>query len=249
MKSPPTFLRGAFRSVLRFALQDSNAASAARDESRQCRAWYLFLLAPRMLLFRKGRGGLIPKNPLHERFRQFTSGEWVGLLHDSKVAAEEVLESRCRRRGTRIDSVERRAERAQALVALGEISSGRESLPDHLMDRQLAMEHELDRDWFLKTLRCARRDAAGGPSGVTAEHLRPILDSARDSELLWEFAQSFEKSWDASPRCANHWVGFWGSWLGMCFVASYHARLHNRSIPPLKGDSAIPVCSHHKSWS
>ena len=36
--------------------------------------------------------------------------------------------SKCRRHRTRTDSVERRAERAQALVALGEISSGRAAL-------------------------------------------------------------------------------------------------------------------------
>ena len=50
---------------------------------------------------------------------------------------------------------------------------------------------ELDRDKFLKNLRCSRRGAAAGPTGMTAEHLRPLLDFARDSELLWDLAQSF----------------------------------------------------------
>ena len=54
-------------------------------------------------------------------------------------------------------------------------------------NHQLALEFELDRDRFLKNLRCARRGAAAGPSGMTSEHLRPILDSVRDSELLCEF--------------------------------------------------------------
>ena len=61
----------------------------------------------------------------------------------------------------------------------------REPLPDHLTNHQPALELELDRDRFLKNLRCARRGAAAGPSGMTCEHLRPILDSTRDSELLW----------------------------------------------------------------
>ena len=37
MKTPPKFLRGAFKSVIRFASQEANAASMARDERRQCR--------------------------------------------------------------------------------------------------------------------------------------------------------------------------------------------------------------------
>ena len=59
--------------------------------------------------------------------------------------------------------------------------------------RERALELELDRDRFLKNLRCARRGAAAGSSGLISEHLRPILDSARDSELLWKFGQSFAR--------------------------------------------------------
>ena len=39
MKNPHHFLRGAFRSVLRFALQEANAATAAQNERRQRSAW------------------------------------------------------------------------------------------------------------------------------------------------------------------------------------------------------------------
>ena len=39
MKSHTRFLRGAFRSVIRFVLQEANVAVAAQDEPRQCRAW------------------------------------------------------------------------------------------------------------------------------------------------------------------------------------------------------------------
>ena len=42
--------------------------------------------------------------------------------------AVEASSARSRRRRTRVDSVERRAERAQVLVALGEISAGRRAL-------------------------------------------------------------------------------------------------------------------------
>ena len=223
MKSPPGFLCGAVKSVLRFALQEASAATAARDDRRLCRAWKLFMLAPRMFLWRRARGGLIPKNLLLERFAQFGRGEWDTLLIQSRDAAEEAAVARGRRRRTWFASVERRAERAQTLVALGEISSGcadlegdsvapgnqatlnslrdesrrprtlRDPLPDHLLNHQMERELLLDRDRFLRNHRCSRRGAAPGPTGMTAEHLRPLLDSVRDSGLLWKLGQSFAR--------------------------------------------------------
>ena len=115
MKYPPGFLRSAFKS-LRFAPQEASMATKARDD-HLCRAWKLFMLAPRMLLFRRSRGGLIPKNTLLERFAQFGREKWGTLLIQSRDAAEEDAVARGR--------VERRAEKAQTLVALRSRSSGR----------------------------------------------------------------------------------------------------------------------------
>ena len=218
MRSPPAFMRGAYKSILRFALQEASEANAAHDEQRLCRAWKLFLLVPRMLLFRSARGGLIPKNQFRGRFDRFVRGEWIGLLIEGEHMAVEASSARSRRRRTR---VERRAERAQVLVALGEISAGRaalegapvapgsqatldalrdetrrprtlrEPLPEELSNFQPETAFCLDRDRFLRNLRCARRGAAPGPTGMAAEHLRPLLDSTRDSDLLWELGCSF----------------------------------------------------------
>ena len=69
----------------------------------------------------------------------------------------------------------------------------REPFPDHVTNQRPAKEFELDRDRFLKNLRCAKRGAAAGPSGMTSEHLRPLLDSVRDSELLWDLGRSFTR--------------------------------------------------------
>ena len=118
-KSPPKFLRGAFKSVTRFALEEANVASRAHDERRQCRAWKLFLLAPRMVLFRRARGGLFPKNNCGTGVRSFCSWRLGRPLRERQEAAEEATTSRCRRRRTQVDSIERRAERAQALVGDG----------------------------------------------------------------------------------------------------------------------------------
>ena len=159
-----------------------------------------------MVLFSRARGGLIPKNQLRDRFARFVHGDWVALLRESQEAAEEATTSRCRRRRTQVDSIERRAERPQALVAIGEISSGRSALEGdpiapgneatltaHVANHRPVTEFDLDRDRFLKNLRSAKRRTAAGPSGMTSEHLRPFLDSVRDSELLWDLGRSFAR--------------------------------------------------------
>ena len=68
MKSPPKFLRGAYRSAIRVALTEADQGIAAGDEVRLCRAWKLLVLLPRMLLHKPARGRLIPKEKLKERF-------------------------------------------------------------------------------------------------------------------------------------------------------------------------------------
>ena len=47
----------------------------------------------------------------------------------------------------------------------------------------------LDHDLFTKNLKCARRGAAGGLSGMTAEHVKPILDNTRDTELFCQVGE------------------------------------------------------------
>ena len=47
---------------------------------------------------------------------------------------------------------------------------------------------ELDSIEFLTCLRRARRGAAAGPSGMTSDHLFPVLENEGDSELLCRVA-------------------------------------------------------------
>ena len=102
-----------------------------------------------------------------------------------------------------------RAARAEALVQIGELSSARQALegaevapgnrttlgalrkferrppnlrdplPEELINFQPATLFQLDEDRFLKNLRSSRRGAAAGPSGMTNEHLRPLLNDVR----------------------------------------------------------------------
>ena len=125
-KSPPAFLKGAFRSCLRLALEEVERGRSEFNEVRSVRGWKLFLLVPRLLLYRGARGGKIPKKQLQERFTLFAQGHWLHLLRLS----QEVGECRGSRRirQARADSVELRAERAQAFAQLGELSSARQAL-------------------------------------------------------------------------------------------------------------------------
>ena len=98
------------KSALRVALTEFH--QAGRDDRRRCRAWKLLLLLPRLLLFKPARGGLLPKRQLQERFDQFMRGQWTQLL----ISSRDCCESQHRRRRTQIDTIDRRAERAEALV-------------------------------------------------------------------------------------------------------------------------------------
>ena len=112
------------------------------------------------------------------------------------------------------------------LCQLGELSSARQALegatvapgdlatlraltdPDHRsalpsvpLSREV-MECEPDQPFvldpveFLLCLRTARRGAAAGPSGMTSDHLFPILENERDSEMrCWRQASSLQRCW------------------------------------------------------
>ena len=80
--SVPTVIRGAFRSALRCAMKEIVVGATSEDSARCARAWKLFLLLPRTLLFRSVRGGLVPWTKLESRFRQFQLAGWISLLSE-----------------------------------------------------------------------------------------------------------------------------------------------------------------------
>ena len=64
----------------------------------------------------------------------------------------------------------------------------RDGLSRAVAETQPLEQFELNSDEFLVCLRKARRGAAAGPSGMTSDHLFPVLESERASELLIEVA-------------------------------------------------------------
>ena len=183
--------------------------SSVASEGGNC-----FVLLPRMLLSRQPRGGYISRENLTSRFSPFSQVRWAELIRASEQDAGDASTARCRRLRRPSVDVERRAARAQMLVQLGELSSGRhwkrrrshqghsktlqalrdfsrrprrarETISRELLDVGPATSLELDEGLFSKNLHCARRGAAIGPSGMTTDHLRPLLDKVRDLHLLF----------------------------------------------------------------
>ena len=125
MRTVPLFLKGAFRGALRVAFEEAQCARDNNDDARNCRAWKLFVLLPRMLLSRPPRGGQVPKKLLEERFQMFSVGRWAELVRASveltATCAQAAIRRRRRNRG---DDVQKRADRALKLVQMGELSAG-----------------------------------------------------------------------------------------------------------------------------
>ena len=81
------------------------------------------MLLPRLLLYKPPRGGLVPKSHLRERFDRYRER----LLDASRVCVEQAAVASRRRRRRREDDIQRRADRAHA-VLMGELSVGRHAL-------------------------------------------------------------------------------------------------------------------------
>ena len=94
LKVPPVFLRGAYKSAMRLALQEIVSGMETQNQLRISRGWKLFTLLPRILLFRPTRGGKVPKNQLLDRLQKFANGEWVHLLGKSREASESAASIR-----------------------------------------------------------------------------------------------------------------------------------------------------------
>ena len=129
----------------------------------------------------------------------------------SALASEAAKWSSMKRRRTEKPDITRRANRAVRCVLDGALSAGRqalvpswrhpekrpkiprEPLPDRIKHHQPECLVDINEQLFAHILRTARRGAAVGPSGMTSEHLRRLLDSDHDMSALSDFANSFAR--------------------------------------------------------
>ena len=168
---------------------------------------------PRLLLHRSPRGGTIPKSKLLKRFDLFNRGEWISLLEASRVCCDEAAVALRRWGRRAENDMPSRISRAEALVHMGELSSARQALegsaiapgseatlnalrdplkrppvprdpmPRHFAHPEGRVLFNLDETKFARNLRSAKRGAAGGPSGMTVEHL-PLGPPKRLAKVL-----------------------------------------------------------------
>ena len=97
MKSVPKFFKGPYRKAMRVAMDGANCGVPARQEG----GWKLFVLLPRLLLFRHARGGNLGKEKFAKRYDMFVDGEWAELFRCSRKCAED-MGSLNRRRQRRV---------------------------------------------------------------------------------------------------------------------------------------------------
>ena len=129
-QTPPRQMRGLLRNAVRIALE---AILNAPGTDTELDGWKLFVLAPRMLLFRAPGASRVPRDELARRERLFCEGRWAQLLHECVAAAREsavvtTAPARSRPADGSDDDVRRRAERAAALAHMGELSAAAQAL-------------------------------------------------------------------------------------------------------------------------
>ena len=181
-------------------------------------------MLPRMLLHKQPGSGQISRTKLESRVAMFVRGDWTELVRASELcdAQASVVRRRSRRRSN--NDVEKRVARAEMFVHMGELSSARQALmgaavapgnqatydrltddarrparprdplPDEILNSQPVVRFDLDEDRFCRNLRSSRRGVAAGPSGMTTEHLRPLLEDVRGMKLLSKLAALLAKA-------------------------------------------------------
>ena len=87
MQSVPVFLRSGVRQAFVLALLALRDAYARGTAPQQTRAWKLFLLATRLLLYRPREPATVGREALLQRSRDFLAGRWDTLLSATRTAA------------------------------------------------------------------------------------------------------------------------------------------------------------------
>ena len=193
----PAFLRGLYRASMRFVLIEEDRAREASDTVALLGSCSSSCLVCCFTVLREA--ATFPS-------AGFSSGSLILPQVDGPICWRKVgilttqasVASRRRRRRPQGDDVRRRADRAEALVQMGELSAGRAALegaslvPGSETTRRALVDESrrpsepreplrddlfqhrgprfsLDHDIFPKNIRVARRGAAAGPSGMTGD--------------------------------------------------------------------------------
>ena len=222
MTAVPRFMKGAYRSAMRTALAEIDEGRSHHAILRASCGWKLLLLLPRLLLHRSFRGGKIPKAQLQRQMEAFSRGEWASASERESSARGVQASARRQRRPVR-DDVESRAAQAAGIGAHGRVirsspgarrcsfgtgnrrDAGHAAEPveasslvagsdQEILDVEPGSPFVLDPELFAWNIRSARRGAAAGPSGMAADHVRVILESAPDTSSFSRAAQDLARA-------------------------------------------------------
>ena len=80
----------------------------------------------------------------------------------------------------------------------------REPIPEQLLTEMPVSQFDMEEHRFLQHLRSARKGVAPGPSWMTCEHLRPLLENTRDSHRF--FLMTEQLAQEVAPEAAIHAV-------------------------------------------
>lgn len=213
--TPPTFIRGRVRAAMHFSLEQILAAQTPVETTR---AWTLWMLLPRMILQRPAGTRTLPKDEWRRRILAFQRGEWHQLLATPACPLTHTETQHPAQHQTP-PSPERRAERARHLVHQGELSAARQALtatppapgtaatlaqlrdpvrrptepysalPEEVQHFAPADPLHIPAERLLTALRRSRKGAAPGPSGLTADTLRLVLDNEATTNLFVDVCQ------------------------------------------------------------
>ena len=272
---------------MKLALEDLLASD---QEVRQERGWKVLMMLPRMLLHRPPGEGHISRNKLTARFEAFSRGEWFNLIEASIACDERAAQSRRRGLRRSGDNIEQRAIRAETFVQVGELSHARqvlegadlapgnqttldalrdeirrpanprEPMPAELTNFVLPRAFKLDESKFNRNLRSSRRGAAAGPSGMTMEHLRPLLDDARSLHSFFLVAEQLARAQVPDGVVDVVRLGRLtaltkpdGGVRGMVVGEVVRRVGCKDSVPTIgpgsgEGNQPVPVCHDHEGW-
>ncbi|CAK9047629.1 unnamed protein product [Durusdinium trenchii] len=113
LQAPPPFLRGALRAALHAGL------AQIRDDPDSPAGWGLFLLAPRMLLFRRRGETRVARDALEERAALLARGAYADLLDQAAAAAALAPVASPAPRGDCLESAAHWASWADSLPVIG----------------------------------------------------------------------------------------------------------------------------------
>ena len=147
----------------------------------------------------------MPRKHLQHKFEVFSKGGWASLLIASMEHATRAAQaSSCRSHRRDHDNLESRAALAEALIHMGELSAARQALERSSESRKTPSGPPRPHSAGHPSC-CSNGGAAGGPSGMTAEHMRLILESDSDSSFLPRYTRSGSSRSLSTSLCCCEW--------------------------------------------